>query len=55
MIAQNTVQGFLDAGANVSVVTQFDVPMVTNGDVDRKAGRQRGTPSAVNADGVVVL
>jgi len=39
----------------MSVVTQFDVPMVTNGDVDRKAGRQRGTPSAVNADGVVVL
>jgi hypothetical protein len=37
----------------VSVVTRFDVPMVTDGDGDRSAGRQRETPSEVNADGVV--
>lgn len=41
--------------AQLSVVTQFDVAMFTNGDVDPRCGRRRETPSEVDADGVVRL
>ena len=43
------------AKALLSKVTRFDVLMFAHDDGDRRSERQRETPSAVNADGVVAL